>query len=46
VTLAHAPALELEQGVLGRILGYGTLVAGDVEVPYVPDARRLRRLVS
>jgi uncharacterized membrane protein YdbT with pleckstrin-like domain len=45
VALAHAPALEFEQGVLGRILGYGTLVAGDFEVPYVPDARRLRKLV-
>jgi membrane protein YdbS with pleckstrin-like domain len=46
VTLAHAPALELEQGVLGRVLGYGTLVVGDLEVPYVPDARRLRRLLA
>jgi uncharacterized membrane protein YdbT with pleckstrin-like domain len=46
VALAHAPALELEQGILGRLLGYGTLVAGDLEVPYVPDARRLRRLLA
>ena len=46
VALAHAPALELEQGILGRLFGYGTLVAGDFEVPYVPDARRLRRLVG
>jgi uncharacterized membrane protein YdbT with pleckstrin-like domain len=46
VALAHAPALELEQGVVGRMLGYGTLVAGDLEVPYVPDARRLRRLIA
>ncbi|MGH3042613.1 MAG: PH domain-containing protein, partial [Gaiellaceae bacterium] len=46
VALAHAPALEFEQGILGRILGYGTLVAGDFEVPYVPDAQRLRRLLS
>ncbi len=45
VALAHAPALEFEQGVLGRLFGYGTLVAGDFEVPYVPDARRIRRLV-
>ncbi len=30
-------ALEVEQGLLGRILGYGTVVAGDLEVPYVPD---------
>jgi uncharacterized membrane protein YdbT with pleckstrin-like domain len=46
VALAHAPALEFDQGVLGRLLGYGTLVAGDFEVPYVPDARRIRRLVA
>jgi uncharacterized membrane protein YdbT with pleckstrin-like domain len=46
VALAHAPALEFDQGVLGRVLGYGTLVAGDFEVPYVPDARRVRKLVS
>jgi uncharacterized membrane protein YdbT with pleckstrin-like domain len=46
VALVHAPALEFEQGVLGRLFGYGTLVAGDFEVPYVPDARRIRKLVS
>jgi uncharacterized membrane protein YdbT with pleckstrin-like domain len=46
VALAQAPALEFEQGILGRLFGYGTLVAGDFEVPYVPDARRLRKLVS
>jgi uncharacterized membrane protein YdbT with pleckstrin-like domain len=46
VALAHAPALEFEQGILGRLFGYGTLVAGDFEVPYVPDARRIRRLVG
>lgn len=46
VALAHAPALELEQGILGRIFGYGTLIAGDFEVPFVPDARRIRKLVG
>lgn len=46
VALAHAPALEFEQGILGRLLGYGTLVAGDFEVPHVPDARRIHRLIS
>ena len=30
------------KGILGRLLGYGTLVAGDFEVRYVPDARRIR----
>jgi uncharacterized membrane protein YdbT with pleckstrin-like domain len=46
VALTHAPALEFEQGILGRLFGYGTLVAGDFEVPYVPDAGRIRQLVS
>ena len=46
VALAHAPALELEQGILGRLFGYGTLVAGDFEVPYIPDARRIRKVVG
>jgi len=45
IALAHAPAVEFEQGILGRLFGYGTLVAGDFEVPYVPDARRIRKLV-
>ena len=36
--------LEVEEGVLGRALGYGTLVAGDLEVPYVP--RSVARLLG
>jgi uncharacterized membrane protein YdbT with pleckstrin-like domain len=36
VRLARVPALEFQQGVLGRVLGYGTIVAGDFEVPFVP----------
>lgn len=46
VRLSRVPALEFEQGIAGRVLGYGTLVAGDFEVPYVPDARRVRRLLG
>ena len=46
VRLARVPALEFEQGVVGRLLGYGTLVAGDFEVPYVPDARRVRQILG
>ena len=46
VPLARVPALEFEQGILGRLFGYGTLAAGDFEVPYVPDARRVRRLLG
>jgi uncharacterized membrane protein YdbT with pleckstrin-like domain len=44
VRLSRVPALEWEQGPLGRLLGYGTLVAGDFEVPYVPA--RGRELLS
>ena len=36
-------AFEVEQGILGRILGYGTVVAGDLEVPYVPRPDELSR---
>jgi uncharacterized membrane protein YdbT with pleckstrin-like domain len=32
-------AVEVEQTVLGRALGYGTLVAGNLEIPYVADPR-------
>jgi membrane protein YdbS with pleckstrin-like domain len=46
VRLARVPALEFEQGVIGRVLGYGTLVAGDFEVPYVPDPGRVRALLG
>ncbi len=46
VRLARVPALEFEQGVVGRLLGYGTLVAGDFEVPYVPDAGRVRQILG
>ncbi|HYY76407.1 MAG TPA: PH domain-containing protein [Gaiellaceae bacterium] len=40
VRLSRVPALEWEQSLVGRMLGYGTLVAGDFEVPYVPARGR------
>jgi membrane protein YdbS with pleckstrin-like domain len=46
VRLSRVPALEFEQGVAGRVFGYGTLVAGDFEVPYVPEAGRVRKLIG
>jgi len=46
VRLARVGPVEVEQGILGRILGYGTVIAGDLEVPYVPDPRRVGRLAS
>ena len=35
---------EVERTLLGRILGYGTVVAGELEMDYVP--RRLTRLLQ
>ena len=46
VRLARVGPVEVEQGLLGRLLGYGTLVAGDLEIPYVPDPRRVCRLAG
>ena len=46
VPLARVAALEVEQTLFGRLLGYGTLVAGDVEIAYVPNARRVYGLVE
>jgi hypothetical protein len=39
-------ALEVEQSVLGRLAGYGTLVAGDLRVDCVPEANRLARAIE
>ena len=46
VPLARVAAVEVEQTVAGRFLGYGTLVAGDVEIAYVPNPRRVYGLVE
>ena len=35
VHLARARTLEVEQTLLGRLLGYGTLIAGELEVDYI-----------
>ncbi len=45
VRLSHAGPIEVEQDVLGRLLGYGTLIAGDLEIPFVPNPRELYRLL-
>jgi uncharacterized membrane protein YdbT with pleckstrin-like domain len=42
VELSPTAPLEVEQSILGRVLGYGTVIAGDLEIPHVPDPRRLR----
>jgi membrane protein YdbS with pleckstrin-like domain len=46
VRLARVGPVEVEQGPLGRMLGYGTVIAGDLEIPYVPDPGRVCRLAG
>src|SRR5207253_6797505 len=46
VRLSRVGAVEVEQSLLGRLLGYGTVIAGDLEIPYVPEPRELARLVA
>lgn len=41
VALGGGSAVEVEQSLAGRLLGYGTICAGELEVPYVPDPRGL-----
>jgi uncharacterized membrane protein YdbT with pleckstrin-like domain len=46
VHLRAVRSISLEQSLPGRLLGYGTLQAGPLEVEYVPHARRVRDLVE
>ncbi len=46
VRLRSIDALELEQTLPGRVLGYGTLVAGPLEISHVPEPRRVYGLVE
>jgi uncharacterized membrane protein YdbT with pleckstrin-like domain len=41
VLLGSLGAFALEQSILGRLFGYGTLVVGPLRVRYAPDPRRL-----
>jgi PH (Pleckstrin Homology) domain-containing protein len=41
VHLSRARTLEVEQTLLGRLLGYGTLIAGELEVDYVAGPWRV-----
>jgi uncharacterized membrane protein YdbT with pleckstrin-like domain len=46
VHLGRVGPLELEQTLPGRLLGYGTIVAGDLEIAYVPEPRRVAGLLG
>jgi len=41
VSLARVAVVEVEQSLLGRLLGYGTIVVGDLEIDCVAQPRRL-----
>jgi uncharacterized membrane protein YdbT with pleckstrin-like domain len=46
VRLTGIGPVEIEQSLLGRVLGYGTIVAGDLEIEYVPAPLRVYGLVE
>ncbi|HKG43903.1 MAG TPA: PH domain-containing protein [Gaiellaceae bacterium] len=46
VRLRAVENLQLEQSLPGRLLGYGTLVAGPLEIEHVPHPRSVYRLVE
>jgi membrane protein YdbS with pleckstrin-like domain len=41
VRLARVGPVEIEQSLLGRLLGYGTIIAGDLEITHVPRPQHL-----
>ena len=45
VHLARIGAVEVDQSLLGRLLGYGTIFAGELEIPGVPRPREVCSLV-
>ena len=46
VRLSDAGPVEIEHSLVGRLLGYGTVVAGDLEITYVPEPRRVYGFVE
>jgi uncharacterized membrane protein YdbT with pleckstrin-like domain len=46
VRLERVGAVEIEQNLAGRLLGYGTVVAGDLEITHVPEPSRLVERLS
>jgi uncharacterized membrane protein YdbT with pleckstrin-like domain len=46
VPLSRIGPVELEQTLTGRLLGYGTVSAGELEIPYVPRPQRVAGLVD
>ena len=46
VRLERVGAVEVDQTLLGRALGYGTLIAGPLEIKFVPQPRNVYGVVE
>ena len=46
VRLERVQTIEIEQSALGRLLGYGTVVAGDLEISCVPRPADVQGFLS
>ena len=46
VRLERVGAVEVDQSLVGRLLGYGTLIAGPLEITFVPQPRSVYGLVE
>jgi hypothetical protein len=46
VRLERVGAVEVEQSLFGRLLGYGTLIAGPLSITYVPQPRNAYGVVE
>jgi uncharacterized membrane protein YdbT with pleckstrin-like domain len=46
VRLRAIDAVELEQSAAGRLLGYGTVLVGPLEVEHVPEPKEVTKLVE
>ena len=46
VALGRLARVEVQQTPLGRVLGYGTVIAGDLEIPHVARPAELARLLG
>jgi uncharacterized membrane protein YdbT with pleckstrin-like domain len=46
VRLERVGAVEVDQSLVGRMLGYGTLIAGPLEITYVPQPRSVYGLAE
>jgi uncharacterized membrane protein YdbT with pleckstrin-like domain len=46
VRLRAIDAIELEQNAAGRLLGYGTVMVGPLEIEHVPEPKQVTELVE